>query len=71
MDGPFLCETCGAATVELFGYRRPEGWRWFCALHRLSAWYADKRLPPPDDGYGVIVQATELLSGDVVEDDLE
>jgi hypothetical protein len=49
------CEVCGAsnADTELFGYRCapgsripfPEGWRWFCAEHRLGQWYADKRLP--------------------------
>jgi hypothetical protein len=41
------CEVCSASNndTELFGYRQPDGWRWFCAAHRLGKWYADKRLP--------------------------
>ena len=49
------CEACGASNndTELFLYRCapgsgtpfPEGWRWFCAAHRLGRFYADKRLP--------------------------
>jgi hypothetical protein len=38
------CETRGTTNIELFGYRHPGGWRWFCALHRLGQFYADKRL---------------------------
>ena len=41
------CEACGASNndTELFGYRQSDGWRWFCAAHRLGRFYADKRLP--------------------------
>jgi hypothetical protein len=41
------CEACSASNndTELFGYRQPDGWRWFCADHRLGKWFADKRLP--------------------------
>jgi hypothetical protein len=45
-DAAEYCETFGATGVELFGYRHPSGWRWFCALHRLGQFYADKRLLP-------------------------
>jgi hypothetical protein len=48
------CEACGAsnADVELFGYRRLSGWRWFCAEHRLGRSYADKRSPALDNNGG-------------------
>lgn len=44
---PTCCETCGADYVELFGYCRPGGWRWFCAAHRIGQFYADARRPSP------------------------
>jgi hypothetical protein len=44
------CETCGWGDVELFGYRRGNGWPWFCAAHRPGKFYADKRLSAPDSG---------------------
>jgi hypothetical protein len=52
---PTGCEVCGYSDIELFGYRCPpgsrvpfpEGWRWFCAAHRLGRWYADARRWPP------------------------
>jgi hypothetical protein len=43
------CEVCGASTVELFGYRRADGWHWFCSTHRIGKHYADARSPAPDD----------------------
>ena len=49
---PVGCEVCGYSNVELFGYRRHGGWRWFCAAHRIGQFYADKRIPAPDDGGG-------------------
>jgi hypothetical protein len=48
--GVMLCEVCGYCSVELFGYRQPDkSWRWFCSTHRIGQFYADKRLPAPDD----------------------
>jgi hypothetical protein len=44
------CEVCGYSSCELFGHRLSDGWRWFCAAHRLGQFYADKRSPAPDDG---------------------
>jgi hypothetical protein len=47
------CEVCGEGDCELFGYRSPDGqWCWFCATHRPGRFYADKRLPAPEDGGG-------------------
>jgi hypothetical protein len=35
------CATCGAAGVELFGYRIKGELQWFCAEHRKARHYAD------------------------------
>jgi hypothetical protein len=40
---PERCESCSADTVELFGYRSPDGWRCLCAEHGLGRWYAGAR----------------------------
>ena len=47
---PERCEFCGADYVELFGYRTPAGWSWFCAAHRIGRRYADARRWPLPTG---------------------
>jgi hypothetical protein len=49
VDAAECCEFCGASACELFGYRRPDGWHWFCANHRIGKHRADARSPAPDD----------------------
>jgi hypothetical protein len=46
------CEVCGEEGCELFGYRSPEGWHWYCGTHRPWKFYADRHLPALSDPDG-------------------
>jgi ParB-like chromosome segregation protein Spo0J len=47
------CATCGAAGVDLFGYREPGGgMTWFCAEHRKAKLYADTHRTPEQQNQG-------------------